>query len=477
MTSQLPRFADIHFGMLDAAEEAHFEPQLLLDGYYDYRDAAKGIALGNSWLILGPKGSGKSAVLENVRLSWESRLNRSFTTWHLGNFPVNDVTKISTGQSAGGARAQAAWEFLLLIRAIESLDRDSEITTKRPFRKLVEGLKKEGLITSDWLSAVTQWTGGTLSFDAKVFGYEHTLGRSKVTPLDVSGYIRQQMATVETPTRHVIAIDGLDSFFFELEDEWTSLAGLMQAISSLNLQFSRAAIPVMFIAAVRSDILEVLPGPETTKLSTHAVHLDWNAHGIGSRNHLWSLLSKKASATSPGVRNIVNQYLSTPISIGPHTEMAEFLLDHTRLLPRDAIALMQYLQASYNGTKQVTEAAAKRAVQEYSEKYFVSEIFDNLAGILPHGKSRHLQSFKDALRTAPTRFFNFTYVCEELAGELDPQEIKRLLRQMFETGGIGVRNGQYTDFTFRKVSGAGFTVRYEFMLHDALTRAWNRPWR
>ncbi|VXB54441.1 hypothetical protein ARTHRO9V_350001 [Arthrobacter sp. 9V] len=56
-------------------------------------------------------------------------------------------------------------------------------------------------------------------------------------------------------------------------------------------------------------------------------------------------------------------------------------------------------------------------------------------------------------------------------------DIKKLLKQMFEVGGVSVRNGGYTDFVFRRVSGAGFSTRYEFIRHDALTRAWNRPWR
>jgi hypothetical protein len=87
-----------------------------------------------------------------------------------------------------------------------------------------------------------------------------------------------------------------------------------------------------------------------------------------------------------------------------------------------------------------------------------------------------MQSFKDALRTAPTRRFHYKTICDELSGELEPFEIKQLLRQMFETGGIGIVNRGYTDFAFRKVSGAGFTIRNKFILHDALTRAWNRPW-
>jgi len=67
-------------------------------------------------------------------------------------------------------------------------------------------------------------------------------------------------------------------------------------------------------------------------------------------------------------------------------------------------------------------------------------------GVLPAGNARQVASFKDALRTAPTRLFTFQYMADELRGELDSPRIKSLLKRMFETGGIGVRNGQHTDF-------------------------------
>jgi hypothetical protein len=292
----------------------------------------------------------------------------------------------------------------------------------------------------------------------------------------VSGYIREQIKLTTTESAHIIAIDGLDSFFFETPDEWTSLAGLMQALWSLNRELKAAGLPVTVVVAARSDIVDVLPGPEINKLKPHAVHLDWYANGIGARNHLWTLVSRKVSVSKPQVTNIVTQYLRTEIAIGPHRHLAEYLLDNTRLLPRDLVALMSYLQRTYRGDRQVTEASAKKAVQLYAEEYFVGEIFDNLAGVLDAQFARQLTSFKDALRTAPTRLFTFEYMCRELEGELEPAQVKQLLRQMFETGGIGVKNGSHTDFVFRKISGAGFTTRYEFMLHDALTRAWNRPW-
>lgn len=477
MPTGLPIFAKLHFGHIDASQEAVEQPELLLEGYYDYREAAYGVATRSKWLILGPKGSGKSAVLENIRLKWALDPQRFFTYWNLGSFPVSDVTRIGAGQSGGASRTQAAWEFLLLLRIVESLNSDQGISCPGSFLRMVKALKEGGLITGDWLSRVSRWTNTRVKFDAKVLGVESQRDSEAITPLDVSAYIRAQLSEVRTTSAHTIALDGLDSFFFEASDEWTSLSALMSAIDAINRQMRANDLPIVIIAALRSDILDVLPGPETTKLKPHSVHLDWNAGGIGSKNHLWKLLSTKAGVHHPEVRNIVTQYLNTPISIGPHTDLPEFLLDNTRLLPRDAVALMGYLQQSYRGNGQVTEQSAKNAVRDYSEQYFVGEIFDNIAGVLPSEDARHIAGFRDALRTSPSRVFSFSYMCEELAGDLEPAKIKQLLRQMFETGGIGIKNGGYVDFVFRRISGAGFTTRCEFILHDALTRAWNRPWR
>lgn len=122
MSEPQPPFIELHFGHLDATQEAVEEPDLLRAGYYDYREAMYGISTRNTWLLLGPKGSGKSAALENIRLTWHDRPDRFFTYWNLAGFPVNDVTAIYMGQSSGSSRAQAAWEFLLLLRVVESLD-------------------------------------------------------------------------------------------------------------------------------------------------------------------------------------------------------------------------------------------------------------------------------------------------------------------------------------------------------------------
>jgi hypothetical protein len=473
----LPPFYTLHFGQIDAVQEAIDQPDLLTVGYFDYREAAYGVSSLRTWALLGPKGSGKSAVLKNLELSWAERYDRFFTNWNLGTFPVNDVANIQTGQSLGGSRAQAAWEFLILLRVVESLDSDNSLTCDDSFRKMSRGLREGGYINDNWLAKVAKWTTTKLKFDAKVVGAEANIDSDSITPLEVSGYLKKQISSATTENIHIVALDGLDSFFFEAADEWNSLAGLVQAVYQLNTDFRSWNSPISVVLAIRSDIFDVLPGPEVNKMKPYSVYLDWHARGIGSKNNLWRLLTAKASVNRPEVTDIVKQYMQTPIGIGPHTEMAEYLLDNTRLLPRDAVALMGYIQRSYKGLKGITENSAKNAVHAYGEEYFIGEIFDNLAGVLPSSKATQLSSFKDVLRTVPSRIFTFDEVKSDLEGELSPVEVKSLLKQMFETGGIGIVNGRNTDFVFRRVSGAGFTTRYKFMLHDALTRAWNRPWK
>lgn len=461
--------------------EASDEPELLTDGFYDFREAAYGIAARQIWLLLGPKGAGKSAVLEHLRLSWSDRWDRFYTSWDLRSFPVIDVSKIQTGQSAGASRSQASWEFLLLLRVIESLFRDEDVQWAQAFGKLRDHLVRSGLLATDLKSKVIEWTKLTVAFKLPLLELGVEVASNDVGPLQLTSVFRQILERTEVRNQHLIALDGLDSFFFEAADEWNSLAGLIQALESVNRFLRTNRLPVTLVAAVRSDIFDLVPSAEKNKLKPHAAHLDWHAvGGIGAGNHLWRLVGKKVAVHRPTVKNIVSQYLSQPINIGPHTEMAEYFLDNTRLLPRDVIALLNYVKQCYRGNAKVSEAAAKTAVQRYCDEYFQGEIFDNLAGVLSRDRSHLMPVFRDALRSLPTRQFAFEDVLHETDGELERSEVRALLKRMFEVGGIGVRNYsgrvEHTDFAFRRVYGAAFTTQHGFLLHDALVRAWNRPW-
>lgn len=479
VATHLVPFRLLRFGHLDANQEATDDPTLLTTGYYDYREAAFGLSTRRAYFILGPKGSGKSAVIEHMRLTWEDTWDRFFTRWDLRGFPVADVAAIQTGQGRGSARSQAAWEFLLLLKVFESLKNDAGLARSHELDAVFRWADSQDLLTGGTRARVSAWKAQEVRFDLKVLGGTFTKDKRSASALEASSILSSGIQGADTHSQHIIALDGLDSFYFEEDNEWTSLGGLMQAILSLNLRFKSHNLPISIVAALRSDIFDLLPGGENNKLKPNSIHLDWNYGGIGVRNHLWDLLTVKARAHHPDVTSIPNQYFSRPVAIGPHTEMKEFLLEHTRLLPRDAVALMGYIQQSYKGDSTVPEANAKQAVERYCEEYFVGEIFDNLSGTATGVSPRKLRIFQDALRSLPSRKFKFAALEAELDGELTKPQVRELLRQMFDCGGIGIYNptAKYFDFAFRRVSGAAFTLNQELILHQALVRAWNRPQR
>lgn len=153
------------------------------------------------------------------------------------------------------------------------------------------------------------------------------------------------------------------------------------------------------------------------------------------------------------------------------------------MLPRDLVAILTEIQEVHKGVGPVPGNLILEGVNRYCENYFEGEIFNNLAGVLPRSDDapRKVAAFRDSIRTVPSRFFGFDDVQSELDGQLTVDETTKLLRQMFEVGAIGIHNTSgrvdHMDFIYRKVGGAGFTKRHGFVLHNALTRAWNRSWR
>lgn len=482
MARPYPKLRTLRFGSLDASEEAIDDPELLTAGYYDFREAAYRIAQGDAWYLSGIKGSGKTAAIEHLNLLWRDQWDKFFRVWNLQEFPIGNVALIQTGETAQLARSQSGWEYLLLLRLANSILQDEGAHTPKNFRSLARTLGADTDKSGDIRSQIVRWSKTTAKVKAPIAELAIERSRQEIPLLQCVEILKKALSEVRTDTQHIVALDGLDQFFFEASDEWNSLAGLVHAISSMNRLFRSSGQRISVVAAIRSDILDILPSSDSNKFKPHVVYLNWNENGIGAENRLWDLIQAKLYAQNHEITDFKRMYLSNDINFGPYHSIPECLLDYTRLLPRDAIAMMRHLQEVHPGAGQVTEVDVKETITRYSDEYFQGEVFNSLAGILDASRAVDLAAFRDALRTTRSRFFSFNEIVEEVDGQLTDSEVKKLLKQLFEVGAIGIRNsegrgGDYTDFTYRKLTRAGFTTRHGFMLHNALTRAWNRPWK
>ena len=72
-------FKDIQFGYASAEDESSKCPILLVKGFIDNEGFADELCFGSRFLVLGDKGSGKSALAEHLRLSSQDHLPFRFS--------------------------------------------------------------------------------------------------------------------------------------------------------------------------------------------------------------------------------------------------------------------------------------------------------------------------------------------------------------------------------------------------------------
>ncbi len=484
---RLPALRELDFGQLDAKDEASRFSELLLAGYYDHREAALQVGLGNAWLLVGPKGSGKSAVFEHLALKWAGSPMQFLSIWDLGGWPVGDVSRLKTGITEGDAAVQSAWEFFLLLRLFESVagDQGADMSSQViDFRRALERANLLG--NADLKTKFVDWTSSTAKFNVAGFGADATVRRHDVTLFQLAGQLRDAFSRITTDSRHVLAIDGLDQFFAETDVDWRSLAGLMHALQSVNLFLQSLDQKIRVVAAVRSEIFSVIPSTDSAKLLDRAIQLEWSDAGFDRTSRMWDLVNIKGIASirdgfgTSRFSDIRDDYLATPIGIGRSNNIPEYFLSYTRMLPRDIVALLRQLQSTHPGATQVTENEAREAVRRYAEYYFVAEVINNLHGVIGTGGAAKVAAFKEALATLPSRIFNADALMRELAGVFEKEELRPLLRRMYDIGAIGIRRGSagniHTTFVFRRTEGGAFSFLADYVLHSALVVAWNIPW-
>lgn len=312
----VPPFSRLRFGRLDAHDEAVSEPDLLLEGFFDFRDAAAAVESSEAFLLLGPKGAGKTAVLEHLRLSWSGEYDRFFSLWDLRGFPISDVRNVKTGESPGLGRTQSSWEFLLLLRLLDSLHGDNSIALDSSVRALRDALIAAGLLATEWKTKVTEWTKMTAKVSLPLGQLGAEYARNPVNLLQVVEIIKKSLSNLSVKSRHVIALDGLDSFFFESESQWESLSGLVQAAEELNRFFRGQGIPALVLVALRSDIYNVLPSAETNKFKNYASPTGLECSGSGGRLPAMAGDAQKGCSRLPTSRIPYHSVLHSPRAPG-----------------------------------------------------------------------------------------------------------------------------------------------------------------
>lgn len=467
------------FGGTDADSD-----DILLSAFEDH-EAYQDIVKFKRFLIIGKKGSGKTAIFKKII---STRNDDVFSFGHtFSDYPWHFHQQQAKAGITNDDKFTHSWKYLILISLSKiALNQDNSL----PCNDLsMENLAKlEAFILDAYGSRDPDLT--------QVFNPQREI---KVKPhfelnfkIIKAGAAAESIPMSELPTiiqevnsqllkivlnsvnpehKYYIAFDQLDLGFDIKSDDYISrLIGLLLAARDVNL--AAKSVGIQFIVAIflRDDIYNILRFEDKNKITENFVSsIEWDT--LRTRKTLKSLMEKRFNILLNTSENeevkwedIFNESREMP----GHQSKYDHIKDRTYLRPRDMIKFANSALSKYRERTSTSESKSQDDVNkidnidvhaarpDYSE-YFLREIDDEV-----HKHFSDYEKYLDVLRAIGTWQFEKTEF-EEISSKVYESASKtysQALEELYDYSFIG----------FYKAGGAGFGgSEYIFKYKDSRT--------
>lgn len=472
-------FREILFGKTDAQIESVEHPELLIDGYFNTTNIVGRATDPTTFLFLGYKGSGKSALSEHLRLS--DNKNIIVHQELLKDFPYKSLGRIVAGEAENEVKLKIAWRWVLLAYILNSLNSDSEARCQmqEELDKALDLFTQAGIFPLTSISRlVTKTSSNTFKVSLQAFAFEHTSNNDNaLVSLEFSiDYIKKLITSFKEEHKHLIIIDGLDEILTSREIQYVAIASLINEAKDLNLFLLNNHISVKIIILCRTDLFERLPDPNKNKIRQDcSFSISWYNEGLDDQKNcdLVKLVNLRTKIKYPEITNLFNTFFPTQVS---RKETIIALLEFTRHTPRDFLQLLNCIQSQCKGPR-VDYPDITNGLVLYSNEYFLPEIKDEMAGYIPADNIDEIINIFAALRKRIFTFKEFESIYREHPN-LKELSIDYVLKILFDCSAIGQRysydseNNTRITFKYRN-RHSSINKNDKFILHKGLCKALN----
>lgn len=349
---------------------------------------------GDKRYIIGRKGTGKTALLERIKLSGTEDSKIKTKELSLRDFPLNDVRGFQDKSMQDKSKFVPIWTFLTLVelcKLIVSDDNAGNYLIKNQLRDFLSDNKLD--LQGGFVETVRVLNSreAKISVAAAIFGGEG----SKGSELEYS--VPVHYTKVISPLKEILKkILSSDSLYFILFDELDEgynagdvnkrllLLSLFRAVENLALDFKGYNFNFRPVIALRSDIFDRLEDNDLNKYDDYLLRLNWQSENRMSYSLLelvntrirYSLELETNEDVWPQICNDFD--FSSPSK----NSVWRYMLNRTFERPRDIIKFLKYCKEIHPGKGVLTFEHVISAENSYSD-WFYREIRDEIQSHLP----------------------------------------------------------------------------------------------
>lgn len=440
----------------------------LLEGQYRY--------------IIGRKGTGKTAVLEQIKNEVETRHDAFYKYLSLKTFPLQDLRSFKDRSYNDKAQFVPIWTFLILIELCKLIIEDESVQPGEEVMNIKYFINTNFPDGISFVSTIKYLT----SNNNKVYISPKWLGleTSDSNSFEISTTVHYQKVTEKLLS--IIKNLNAESYYYllfdELDEGYNSgdtglrllLLALLRSVENIHLELNNSQIKYRPVLALRSDIFDNLEDNDLNKLDDYLIRLEWTTESQ-SQYSLYNLVNQRINAS---IKVLTPEDAWTCIVNNKDKKLPnqvntvwDFIYNRTFERPRDIVKYLKFCN-KLKGNGLLNFDYVKSAEINYSN-WFYNEFRDEIQSHLPIWKDA-----SEAFIKKGKGIVNYDEIANEM---LENSQIRNWLDQnkktpkdilecLFDFGLIGNLNNSNKWFFKYKDHDLPFNHKHKMIVHFGFTR-------
>ncbi len=436
---------DYEFGFADATKEYSRIPQIFEIAFCDKHNITDKLLNSYQFLLVGRKGVGKSAYSSKIQWLSDNSDNLYSFPMNLNDFEFSTFAKTGVDEDiVGTQKYKTSWDFLLLFTIFKILFNDMQMTENQGITDILSLLDTMGFsIDSGYKNDITKLSkikigAGIAKFDV---AFEKEFHVKPQTYIERISIINEKMlnilSNIYLNEREIfIIIDGMDDILRYKKNRMEIIASLVRSADYINEKMIVSKKKIKIIMLLREDIISMVNDPDLNKIiQDGSIYISWDKK-IAELKEIVERRFILSGLNDVDAKNCWDNIFPKRIK---NKSSWDYILEYTLYKPRDILQFMKFCQSEYPTNETLSLSETQNVLKVYSNKYFIEEMKNELAGLVD---DEIISSIPSVFRKLGGRAFQLSDITNSFEQQVPHKKItandtKTILTYLFDAGYIG----------------------------------------